>query len=196
MPMTLQKHCLDADQIFEIPDFFSPDECANHVALSEKLGYDEAPITTAAGFVMRKDVPDNLRVINDDIDLAQSLYERLAPLMPPIRLVWSLAGLNERFRYYRYDVGQKFEIHRDGAFHRNADEMSLFTFMVYLNDEFEGGETKFYVENGRLRVSVTPETGKALVFWHPQLHEGAPVRKGRKYVLRSDVMYRRSRAES
>jgi hypothetical protein len=29
----------------------------------------------------------------------------------------------------------------------------------------------------------------ALVFIHELLHEGAPVIKGRKYVLRSDVMF-------
>ena len=37
---------------------------------------------------------------------------------------------------------------------------------------------------------MTPERGKALVFYHRQLHEGMPVVRGRKYVLRTDVMYR------
>jgi prolyl 4-hydroxylase len=31
----------------------------------------------------------------------------------------------------------------------------------------------------------------ALVFDHQQVHEGAAVESGRKYVLRTDVMYRR-----
>jgi hypothetical protein len=31
----------------------------------------------------------------------------------------------------------------------------------------------------------------ALGFVHLQLHEGAPVVRGRKYVLRTDVMYAR-----
>jgi hypothetical protein len=62
--------------------------------------------------------------------------------------------------------------------------------MVYLNQGFEGGETNFYREDRRHRLQVEPEKGKALVFWHPQLHEGAAVLQGRKYVLRTDVMYR------
>jgi hypothetical protein len=33
----------------------------------------------------------------------------------------------------------------------------------------------------------------ALVFLHPLLHAGTPVRNGRKYVLRTDVMYARKR---
>jgi hypothetical protein len=36
---------------------------------------------------------------------------------------------------------------------------------------------------------VRPVRGTALVFRHRLLHEGAPVLTGRKYVLRTDVMY-------
>jgi hypothetical protein len=39
------------------------------------------------------------------------------------------------------------------------------------------------------RLEIKPERGMALVFVHRQLHEGAPVVQGRKYVLRTDVMY-------
>jgi hypothetical protein len=61
--------------------------------------------------------------------------------------------------------------------------------MVYLNADFSGGETKFYNEDRELHVTVRPERGMALGFVHSQLHEGAPVVRGRKYVLRTDVMY-------
>ena len=57
--------------------------------------------------------------------------------------------------------------------------------MIYLNDDFEGGAT---ILSG---ISVKPRRGMALVFIHELLHEGAPVTKGRKYVLRSDVMFNR-----
>ena len=189
--MTLQKRCLDGDQVFVIPNFLTPEECDQHIAISEGIGYVDAPITTSAGFVMRKDIRDNLRVMHDDVELATQLYARLEPFMPQTWLVWHVCGLNERLRYYRYDVGQKFEPHFDGCFRRSNVEESLFTFMIYLNDGFQGGETNFYRQSGRLHLSVTPEQGKALIFWHQQLHEGAPVREGRKYVLRTDVMYRR-----
>jgi hypothetical protein len=61
--------------------------------------------------------------------------------------------------------------------------------MVYLNEEFTGDETKFYQDDRTLRVTVSPKRGMALVFAHFQLHEGAPVVDGRKYVLRTDVVY-------
>jgi prolyl 4-hydroxylase len=193
--MTLEKHSLDAGQVFAIPNFLSAEECSAYIALSQSLGFDEAPITTAAGFVMRKDIRDNLRVMHDDAELAANWFARVEPFMPAKRLVWRVWGLNERFRFYRYDVGHKFAVHLDGCFRRSSVEESLFTFMIYLNDDFEGGETKFYFPDFRLNLSVQPERGKALVLWHRQLHEGAPVRKGRKYVVRTDVMYRLAPAE-
>ena len=66
------------------------------------------------------------------------------------------------------------------------------TCLWYLNDGYHGGETKFYGDDLEdLRFTVTPQQGMALVFAHQQLHEGAPIVDGRKYVLRTDVMYAR-----
>jgi hypothetical protein len=64
--------------------------------------------------------------------------------------------------------------------------------MVYLSGVEEGGETNFYRPGGVLQFAIRPSPGKALVFDHRRLHEGAAVRQGRKYVLRTDVMYRRA----
>ena len=58
--------------------------------------------------------------------------------------------------------------------------------MVYLNEDFDGGETDF-PEQGR---RVIPKTGSALWFQHMLLHSGERVARGCKYVLRSDVLYR------
>lgn len=55
--------------------------------------------------------------------------------------------------------------------------------MIYLNDAYEGGSTRFE------ELEVEGKQGMALVFEHEQLHEGAEVTAGIKYVLRSDVMY-------
>src|SRR5262249_14165874 len=89
--------------------------------------------------------------------------------------------------FYRYDPGQRFAAHTDGYFERDTGERSQFTFVVYLNQDFQGGTTNFYLS--RVPLVVQPRTGLALVFAHRQLHEGTPVEAGRKYVLRTDVMY-------
>ena len=39
---------------------------------------------------------------------------------------------------------------------------------------------------------ITPRRTDALLFWHDLRHQGATVRAGVKYVLRTDAMYRRA----
>ena len=39
--------------------------------------------------------------------------------------------------------------------------------------------------------SVTPVTGTALIFNHDTMHEGEPVTMGTKYIIRTEIMYRR-----
>ena len=186
----MHKECIDGDRIFLIRGFFTPEECDSFIARSEQAGFDDATINTLGGVVTNKDIRDNARLILDDRSLADTLWERLRQFIPATLEEWRVLGLNERFRFYRYDPGQKFAMHFDGYFQRSNGERSQLTFMVYLNDDFTGGETKFYQEDGSLlRVSVRPERGMALLFAHLQLHEGAPVVRGRKYVLRTDVMY-------
>ena len=101
-------------------------------------------------------------------------------------------GVNKRLRFYRYDPGQFFDWHTDGYFSRDNGDRSRLTFMVYLNEGFTGGETSFTddaVAPQFSDFSVTPTTGLALVFAHRLAHKGQQVIDGRKYVLRTDVMY-------
>lgn len=175
--------------LFTVADILSADECASFIRLIESKGPEAAPITTAYGFLMSPDIRNNTRVMIDDPARAGWLWDRVAAFIPPRIGPWRAVGLNERFRYYRYDPGQYFRWHGDGAFVRSQHERSLLTAMVYLNDEFEGGSTDFS-DYG----SVIPERGSALFFEHPLLHQGAPVLSGRKYVLRTDVMYQREGA--
>jgi predicted 2-oxoglutarate/Fe(II)-dependent dioxygenase YbiX len=177
-------------KLFVIPQFLTAEECDAFIEQSELLGYADAPINTSFGPVLRKDVRDNQRLLLDDPDLAAAWWDRAKGLLVEEWFGWEAVGLNERFRFYRYEVGQRFARHLDGCFRRDNGEQSHFTFLVYLNDGFEGGATAFH--EGRPSLLVTPERGKALVFYHRQVHEGMPVVRGRKYVLRTDVMYRRA----
>ncbi len=167
-----------------VDNLLSADQCRALIDESEDLGYEDAPITTPYGFVMRKDIRDNTRVIVDDPDRAQALWQQLKEHAPPIIGDWRAIGLNERFRFYRYDRGQAFRWHFDGAFRRSPNEQSLLTLMFYLNEDFGGGATEFEDHE-----PVVPRTGSALLFTHAIRHQGAPVISGRKYVLRTDVMY-------
>jgi prolyl 4-hydroxylase len=70
---------------------------------------------------------------------------------------------------------------------------SELTLMAYLNEGYGGGETVFYTPAGVERFRVSPTKGMALIFPHAEYHEGAALSSGRKYVLRTDVMFSQSR---
>lgn len=188
----MQKDELDPGRVWLIRGFMSAEECAQQIARSEELGYEAALV----GDVVLETVRNNSRVIHEDSAMAADLFQLARQFLPNRVDGLALLGFNERFRFYRYEPGQAFRPHRDGIVKRaRVWEQSRLTFMVYLNDQMEGGETRFYtnlataLESGPY-LTVRPELGAALVFLHPIWHEGADVRSGRKYVLRTDVMFR------
>jgi hypothetical protein len=182
----MQRELLVGEDIFVIQNFFTLEECQQSIQLAEDTGFGEAPINSVLGAERRPQIRNNDRVIIDDLSLAEKLWQRAKEFVPVRFRFWRTIGLNERFRYYRYDPGQRFVPHYDGYFERENGERSVMTFMVYLNEGFHGGQTNFYF--GKEKLSVVPRTGMALIFLHEVLHEGATVEKGRKYVLRSDIM--------
>ena len=172
-----------ADGIYTFDGILSREERDEYISWTEGLGYSDAPISTAAGFVLRPDIRNNARVIVDHTDRACLLWSRVEGTVPRILRGRQVIGLNERFRFYRYDPGERFAPHTDGCFRRNNGQESLLTIMIYLDEGCEGGETNFG------DVQIVPKAGMALIFDHYLLNEGAAVLSGRKYVLRSDVMY-------
>lgn len=186
-----------AESLFTVADFLTAAECEQLIARGEAMGFEAASVAMASGPQVMPGVRNNDRVTFDDPELADWLWRRLNAHVPPQLDGATAIGLNERLRFYRYDASQRFHAHRDGVVERSPGERSRLTFMVYLNDGAEGGQTVFYSEdrvNGLRRIvaSIEPHAGMALVFAHGWWHEGAKVLSGRKYVLRSDVMYRQA----
>ncbi len=169
--------------VFTIDGFLSEAECREFITESERMGYAEAAIRTEEGERVYQDARNNDRIIFDDPKLALQLFERARPCLPTESDGWRVSGFNERFRFYRYDVQQHFSWHQDGTVRINERYESFLTFMMYLNDDFEGGATEFVWE------SVKPLAGMALVFPHRLRHQGAVITKGVKYVLRTDILY-------
>ena len=85
-----------------------------------------------------------------------------------------------------------------GATGNRRRQLSRLTFLIYLNDDFDGGHTTFLIpaaeEEGVLNAfPVNPVRGGVLVFPHgtcaAPLHEGSPVLSRCKYVVRTEVEY-------
>lgn len=174
-------------------------------------------------------------VIDADVDLRDDDAETN-------KKSYALKGVNRRFRIYRYAPNQNesFAPHIDAGFppggtslddgkahdgtpflhwdashqYPSASEVvSRCTVLLYLNEDFSGGHTKFYealserngsTEEGDVIASIKPRAGSILVF--PQaiseaaverarhqwpLHEGSPVTSGErpKYVIRTDILF-------
>ena len=176
------------EKIWTIENVLSPLRCNELIKHSEDIGYQEATVSLPQGATMIKGLRDNYRVTFQNSGLAKSLFKKLQAGLPIIDGGSSPTGLHETFRFYRYDKAQRFKRHIDGRVKANGQESRL-TFMIYLNANFDGGETKF---NDAL---IQPKTGMALLFVHEQKHESLPILKGQKYVLRSDIFYTHSNTD-
>ena len=173
-------------QIFLIEGFLTEAECDHYINLSQEKVFEEAKINVFGRQQMNKGVRNNDRLMIFDERIAEELFKKAAAFLPQEHDGHELLNFNEMLRIYKYAPGQQFKMHRDGSYIRNEKEKSFYTIMIYLNDDFEGGETEF--EN---LFTVAPKKGTALIFHHPLRHEGKTLISGIKYVLRTDIMYSR-----
>lgn len=169
--------------VIVINDFFNQAECHAFIEMSERHGYETAKIKTAFGEQESEEVRNNQRIVFDDFDLAKNIFEKAKSYLPEEINYWKPIALNERFRFYKYDSSQYFKWHVDGIYVKNYYESSKLTILIYLNDDYQGGETEFE------QFKVSPKAGMAVIFPHKLRHQSTPIIEGIKYVLRSDVMY-------
>lgn len=169
-----------------VEEFLTPEECKGFIEFSEKQGYNESLIRTKGGEVMNKEIRDNDRVIWDNTQFAEQLWELVKDMMPANIDGYEPTGLNERFRFYRYKDGQQFKPHIDGPYRKSETEKSKITLLLYLNEDFVGGNTTLVLEG----QEIEPKEGMLFLFEHKIMHCGRPVTEGTKYVLRTDVMYK------
>ena len=119
--------------------------------------------------------------------LAQEIHKRVRDLLPSGQYV------SERFRFSHYRPGGLFSLHQDGV-HQDpkTGDRSVKTLSVFLNDDYEGGETEFFEGNNLTSAESVflgvPETGKAILFPREVYHRGNKVVNGDKYLLRTDIM--------
>jgi len=102
---------------------------------------------------------------------------------------WFAHNINPCLRFTKYEKGNFFKKHLDGQHVQNENERSILTLMIYLNDNFKGGETIFY-EN-QMEITIQPKKNLALIFNHDIYHEGKDIEEGYKYILRTDVLFKR-----
>jgi hypothetical protein len=183
---------------FILKNVISPAECKQLIDAAEKIGFYE---------------PGNsrmLRVMADDVPFSQVIFDRIKDYLPKkvenrYGKSETMLGLNTRWRCGRYVKNDYFHVHADSTYSEDIEGTNLFsgsvlTVMLYLNSHepcanlptFVGGATEFTTHGKRVKYSVAPEPGLALIFTQEDddmLHRGELVTSGTKYILRSDAMY-------
>lgn len=150
----------------EFPGFLTAEECEH---FSELVTWTQAAHFTDSGRFTNKKWTDAA--------LANEFFERLDG-----RVTGALRA-NTLIMGAVFQPGDAFGIHTDtGLFYDRAlSEKSRWTVLIYLNDDFEGGDTVFYDGDTWAETRrVKPEAGKALVFDIDLWHSGSPVTTGVK----------------
>lgn len=79
--------------------------------------------------------------------------------------------------YRYYDSGDYYEWHVD----KDVDSEYIFSYLVYLNDDFEGGDTLFLAD----KLKVKPKKGSVLCFPcdFTYIHKSSKIKSGTKKVI-------------
>lgn len=176
--------------IIEIPHFLSDNECDQIIESSKNTGLFASKVYEGS-----HDSYNDLHRrseqcwLNDtDHDYIKNISDRVGFLTGTIN------NKKEPFQVVKYKSGGYFNPHYDACNgseefckRLNKDGFRLLTVLIYLNDDYTGGETVF----PNINKTVIPEKGKAVVFYnvneqgkpiYEALHGGNPVKSGEKYI--------------
>ena len=70
-------------------------ECLQFIEKGEQVTFEEAKINMGGRQVMAKGVRNNQRVLFKDEQLAQSVWEKIQPMVPQTFGIYKAIGLNE-----------------------------------------------------------------------------------------------------
>ena len=195
-------------QGFTVDNVLTVDECQQLIELSESAGLKWSGERNGPRFAGHRQRSTFLHP-----DWAAKIYDVLAPLLiehaspvhhdkfgmqqdllgPVIASgMYTIVGINELFRASKYDAPDgNFRRHTDTAYVRDDQFAGFWTVLIYLNDDFEGA-TSFYTDDATQCLHVVqPRQGRILAFHHYQVHDGRRVESGTKWLLRTELMYRR-----
>jgi hypothetical protein len=173
-----------------LQNILTPQECEDICEIAEATGFAAASLyTDGTGREHFSENRKSSRCILDSHMFAERLWRRLGPFMPATWGSATCVGLNERLRILRYDPGDEFKPHSDGSYSAPGGAISKITVLLYLNAGYEGGFTHFLHEDGTTWVPIEPHVGSAAVQDQALVHGVPPLIRGRKYAIRTEVMY-------
>ncbi len=215
--ITIKRREIDAvPGAFQLLNLLSVEECQRLRDLSETFGYLEDAAVSLPRSIRHN---DSFTWVADD-ETCDIIWQRSQPQLydhSDYNAGKAVLGLNARFRFYRYGLGDYFAPHTDGSWpgsrvidgelvdNAYSDRWSQLTFLLFLSDDYEGGATQFHVSKADASrparhpddaeiIDLRTPLGGALCFphgLHPQhcTHSSQQVVSGTKYIIRSDVLF-------
>jgi prolyl 4-hydroxylase len=168
------------NKIITINNFLLFDEC-------DKFIYDInnnqniIPFTNSGIFKNNKYINANL---------SNYFYQKIENKLKDNNINISILRPNNLIMTGKYTNNQEFGLHTDTGLYYNKEtnEKSRYTLLIYLNDNFNGGETEFYDDNFNSILKIIPKKGKALLFDIDMWHKGNQLIHGEKYWIGCEII--------
>lgn len=118
--------------------------------------------------------------------VVETLYRRVADLLGIQHQILTTHDNAEDIQVVHYHVGEEYRAHYDWGV-RGYPESRFITVLLYLSDDFTGGETSF----PKAKFKIHPKKGNAVVFYSlledgngdiNSLHASIPVSTGEKWL--------------
>jgi hypothetical protein len=164
--------------IYELSHFLNIFECKQYI---ENINKNTTciPFTNSGKFTNNK--------WNDE-KLANIFYEKLQNYN--IENDNTIIRPNKIIMSGKYNIGDSFSLHTDTGLYYNLEnrEKTQWTLLIYLNDDFNGGETVFYDNNWNITKIIIPKMGKAILFDINLWHKGNQIMNGEKYWIGCEII--------
>ena len=165
--------------IYQIRNAVSPSVCSDYVQQGNRVGWSPTNISELNPLFSRSQTS-----VSIDTQVLFAAIQHTAPSRLDDMEIVSL--VKQRTACMRYSEGEYFGLHTDTPFVAPDGAFTKLSLVLYLNDDYTGGETTF----PDLALEVKPEVGKILLFFPTLHHMSKPISRGTKYIVRSEVLYR------
>lgn len=180
------------DQLIQIIPVLSEEEVRQVNEHRETLELSRSVVLSKGVVDGRTSIERNLddnheitKMIHEKMNLALDEYKRRVVKIHwaynthPVPGAMNTKSWREDIRIIEYDEGKEYRFHRDSSHNkRHSQYHREISIILYLTDDFEGGETEF------LHAKYKPKKGYALIF--PSnwcfIHQGCKVTKGVKRI--------------